>query len=548
MRLEITDVRTLTDAEPNVREMEFRGTPVSVGSGSDNLLQLPDVEIAARHATLRPMGEYWLYEPHTRGGDTKINGQTVADNTDLHDGDLIEVRYFTIRVVLDSELPVEGADAAQAAGDLAKIRQFPLQPRSVTRKPDATVSLNPARQKVFVDALMKLREVRNLATLLERVGELLLRELSGRVIWIGVRKDPHSEPEFIESRSDQGTVVGEPPNLETYTYRCLNRQQFITVPRTGHADTQSVLAVPFLGTCGTIGVVYLDTRKHTRVFDEGDLDFITLLTRSVTPLIEQFLESGALLPGMGEASPSAASGAPVSVQSLRAAITREVLPEWPQLDVAAFSKAGEESAGDLHDVMKLPNGLAAILLAHLDGEATRVAGMIGQVRGAFRIAGLHADPPHVQLKALNWLLYDENAPVRADAVVAVINPKTGAMEIGNAGKLGVLLLDAQGQPRKLGNPQAPPLGTQKSFDYVGSSERIDDDHTLAFFTRGCIKACKESGDPVGEKRFLGALCNNVGQPATAAIDDLLSDLQAYMQAGRAPDDITVVLAHRSGME
>jgi hypothetical protein len=537
MRLEITDVRTLTDAEPNVRELEFRNKPVTVGSGSDSLLQLPDVEIAAHHANLLPMGEYWVYEPTTRDSETKINGQLVTGKTDLRDGDVIDVRFFSIRVTFDSEIQLDQPDPAQV-GDLAKIRQYPLPPRSVTRKPDSNVTLAPARQKLLTDVVLRLRDVHDLATLLEGVAEFLVRELSGRVTWIGIRRSAADAPEFIEYRNEQGVVVGEPPNLETYVYRCLNRQQFITVPRTGHEDTQSVLAVPVLGTRAAVGLIYVDTRKHTRVFDEGDLDFVTLLSRLLAPLVERFLQTGALLPAVGRASPGglAAAVAPA---------VRDSFPQWPQLSIAAFARHGQEPGGDFHDVMKLPNGLTALLLVHVDGDAARVAGALAQLRGAFRVAGLHADPPHVQLKALNWLLYDEAAALRADAVVTVINPKTGAMEIGNAGKLGMLLIDSHGQPTKLGNPQAPPLGSQKNADYAGAAARIADDCTLALFSRGCIKACNASGEAIGEKRFLAALCSNAGQPAPTALEDMLSEVAPFLSAGQLPDDATVVLAHRN---
>jgi pSer/pThr/pTyr-binding forkhead associated (FHA) protein len=102
MHLEITDMRTLTDAAPNVRELEFRNAPLTVGSGSDNLVQLPDINIAAQHATPQPMGDHWLYEPMVRDGETKINGEPVADKTDVGDGDVIEISRLSLRDYVSS--------------------------------------------------------------------------------------------------------------------------------------------------------------------------------------------------------------------------------------------------------------------------------------------------------------------------------------------------------------------------------------------------------------------------------------------------------------
>ena len=66
MRLRVTDIRTITDATPDVRDMEYRNASVTIGSHSGNLLQLPDMEIAAHHATLEPVGDGWVYRPTTR--------------------------------------------------------------------------------------------------------------------------------------------------------------------------------------------------------------------------------------------------------------------------------------------------------------------------------------------------------------------------------------------------------------------------------------------------------------------------------------------------
>jgi serine phosphatase RsbU (regulator of sigma subunit) len=539
MHLEITDMRTLTDATPNVRELEFRNAPVTVGSGSDNLVQLPDINIAAHHATLQPMGDHWLYEPTIRDGETKINGQPVAGKTDVHDGDVIEISHFSLRVTLDAEVQFELPDPAKV-DELAKIRQYPLPPRSEVRKPDADVAMTAVRQKVLAAYVMKLRECRDLAQVLETTVEMLRSELSARVAWMGVRKEPSGPLEFIETRSELGTRIDEPPNFETFVYRCLTRQQYISVPRTGHPDTQSVIAVPLVTARGAIGLLYVDTRKRTRVFDEADLDFVTLVAALVTPLLEAVLDAPL-------SKAEAITGDVLSwVQEVRAKLDPQHLPQWPSLQVAAYSKPGVDSAGDVCDVMKMPNGLAAFLIGHVTASPVRTAQVTAQLRGAFRVAGLHADPPHVQLKAMNWLLFDEDHPCRVDLAVIVANPKTGAAEVASGGKIGALVIDAKGAPRKVVSTQMPAVGTTKNHEYTGGVLRIVESETLALFTRGWTAVCNDAGSPLGEAKFVETLRDGFGRPAAAAVDELVSDLSAFLKKGRAPDDITLLLVHRPG--
>ena len=98
MRLQVTDMRTITDANPNVRDFEFRSGPVTIGSHSGNLVQLPDVEIASHHATLDIVGDDWVYVPMTRDDrQSRLNEQPVSGRVTVKDGDVITVARFELR-------------------------------------------------------------------------------------------------------------------------------------------------------------------------------------------------------------------------------------------------------------------------------------------------------------------------------------------------------------------------------------------------------------------------------------------------------------------
>ena len=128
--------------------------------------------------------------------------------------------------------------------------------------------------------------------------------------------------------------------------------------------------------------------------------------------------------------------------------------------------------------------------------------------------------------------------------VVLVNPKSGAAEVASAGKIGALVIDAKGAPRKVVSTQTPAVGTVKNHEYTGGGVRIHEGETLALFTRGWTAACNEAGTALGEGKFVEALCDGFGQPAGAAISELISDLTAFLKNGRVPDDITLLLVHR----
>ena len=111
-------------------------------------------------------------------------------------------------------------------------------------------------------------------------------------------------------------------------------------------------------------------------------------------------------------------------------------------------------------------------------------------------------------------------------------------------ELFIGLANAFAKKAAMGPAASPDLGTAKHAEYVGTAGRLEEGHTLALFTRGCTTACNDDGEPLGEKRFLNALCKSAGESAAVALEDLLADTADFFRAGCTPDDVTVLLAHR----
>ena len=232
----------------------------------------------------------------------------------------------------------------------------------------------------------------------------------------GLRTKPDAEIECMDGRLEGTPTSLQPPKLETYVYRCLNRQQCITVPRTGDGVTQSVLAVPIPGEHGPIGLLYADTLRHavamatpTWTFDDlGERDCALLHTPPPRghPII-------------GRSDRRAAAGPLACLEPQGSHLVK--------LELAYHSSRGAEQNGVTMDVAKMPNGLAAILVARVVLGSARPLVALAEIPRAFGFRLLHADPPRGAARegklALNWLLSDEADPCSVDVVAAVVNPK-----------------------------------------------------------------------------------------------------------------------------
>lgn len=423
--------------------------------------------------------------------------------------------------------------------DLAKIRDYPLPGGSEVRKPDAEVNPPDERRTALAEFAQRLAACANLAELIEATVDLLLPELSARMVWMGIRRESSGPLALVEARCDDGRGTRDLPQRDTFVYRCLIRHQAIRVPRCGEDDAQSVLALPILGRDGALGLIYVDSFRRKRILSEADLDFVTILSRRIAPRLETLISEESRQKQQLTADSLAL------LREVQSKLDLRTVPQWPELQVAVYRRPGLSRSGDIHDIMRLPNGLAALLIGHVDAEPVRAALGLVEVRSAFRIAGLHADPPHIQLKSLNWLFANNADPCQLNAAIVVINPKTGAAELCTAGRIGVLVIDSQGEVRRIDNADAPAVGSTRAFEYAPASRRLRAGETLVLFTDGCTTARNHAGETLGEKGFVEALSDGFGQPASAALDELLADLAPYFKDGRPPDDITLLLVHRN---
>lgn len=536
MHVEITDVRTLRQPEPKIRRMEFRNQTVSLGSHSDNLVQLPDLAVAPHHADLLVNSDgQWAYHPKTRDDPAKINDAPINGEVEIKDGDVLELSYFSLKFTMDLEV-VNDEPKVRRPGDLAKIKQYPLPQRSLTRRADVKVNLAPARQAGLGRLSRQLRDCTTLADLLEQTAQALLPLLEARMVWIGVRTQAKGPLEYMYGYSEEGGRSGEPPMAETFIYRCLERDQFICIPKVDE-NTQSILAVPIPGDPMPLGLIYADTRRFVRMFDEADLDMMT----AVTHLVAAHLD--AILHGDREQRAKLADEGLAVLRVVQAQMQSFDVPRWRQLDLATHFLPGHKRAGDVFDLLKLPNGLAAVLIAHVKADPTQAALVMTQLRSAFRVAGLHADRPHIQLRAWNWLLSSETTPCEVHVASFVANPKSGVAEYCTAGNIGGVILTPDGKPRILADPDSPPIGKGQNTEYAPHSERLLGDETVAFYTGGCMVACNEDGEPLGERQFVKVLRDNCGQSAASMMDDVLADLDRYLKVERTPHDISLVLMH-----
>ncbi len=528
------------DGHEVIRNLQFEDGAVSIGSQADCAIYLPDMRVAMQQAVLVPIpGGGWMLDPVDLRYKTILNGRQVVTRTEVEHGDEIIISNFLLKVFHEYQADAEIAKTV-IREEISRIRQYPLPPGSLLRKPNEPFTIPCGAERQLARFGFELRECTDIAKLMELTLRTLLGVFDARLVWLGARRQDYGRLEFVEGRTAEGATSIEPPSLETYTYRCLERTQFIVVPHTDEEHTRSAMAVPLVSQRGRLGVLYVDSKPDSGIFDLGHLDLLCLYAAAVAVQLEAIVQEQIRL------QEAIRAGELSFIREIQDRLDPTNVPQWDQLQFAVYCKPGLDHTGDVYDVMRMPNGLATFFVAHVSGPPTRTAMALVEMRAAFRVAALHADPPHVVLREINWLLGDDRSVCNAVACAVVINPKTGAAEYATAGGIGALVVDERGEPRPLADPALPELGTVRNFAYASKSLRIMPEETLVLYTPGALVVRNEQGEPLGQDRLTEALCDGFGIPASDALNNLLGDLGGYFKQGRQPDDITFVFMHRTG--
>jgi hypothetical protein len=419
----------IRDEFKNVRSAEIGNAvdTVIVGSHPDCHVYLPDIRIANEHLRIcRDPEGGWQLELGDIPEDTPaaftrifVNALEVANGTIVHHNDEILMATFALRVFTDDS--DVHAPLASAMEDAAKIRAHPLPAGAIIRnEAEIETAIPVSRVREMTTFAFEMHDCPDLAALLAATITALAKRFHARLVWMGARRHGYGRMEYVESRLVDGRAGGDPPRLETYLFRCCERGQYVCCPGDDHDDVESVLAIPLYGSRAILGMVYIDRGSGDAAFGAEHLDLLTTMGFAIGRQLELIMREQIKL------HEAIAAGELSFMRELQSVMDPSNVPQWDGLQLAVYCKPGLDSAGDIYDVMRLPNGLASFFCGKVTGSPTTAALAMAEVRSAFRFAGLHADPPHVLLRALNWLLHDPRHPAALSAVGVVMNPKTGS--------------------------------------------------------------------------------------------------------------------------
>lgn len=531
------------ESQTVLADLTFEDETVTIGSEATCNVHLPDSSIGPRNAQISPAenGD-WILESLDYSSPVLVNGVPLTEKVKLKHGDELAFRHYVLTINLIGgdldEKVVE--DPRLSPEELAKIRDFPLPPGSTVKRRFDAVNLTLAQLEQVARATIDLVHCRDIHEVVELSQAMLLKAFDARVAWIGIRRKAEGELEILGGKFRSGEATGTTPIIELLQYRCLERSQHVCVRKVrDNEQIGTAMAVPLMTRDGTLGMIYVDRAPRTRRFQTPDLDLLTAIGAHVATKVHDAVSERVHRTAQVWSTE-------VSVaHKIQAQLDPKSSPTWKNYLLAAYSRSGQQSPGDVYDVMKHPDGeLTAFLLGHVNATGASLALSMARLHSTFRVAFLHKDSPQAFNRELNWLMYDESDPATIDTICILLDPPSGRFKYSRAGRIGALVVNAQGAPRRVEGADGPAIGRVRNYEYVSKLDAITPGESLVLYSRGVASATNEHGERFGENRFIQLIADGFDETPTTVIQDVTHELTSFFAGGQHLDDITIVLLRR----
>lgn len=533
MRLMILENKKLRTVMP------VEGGSLSVGSSPSCTVHLPDPRLGAEHVRLSQddAGTWWLDVLDT-SVPTCLNRAVQKGRAKLSHADEVEMGAFSIRLFLEHKSLEELQQERIAALSQKHGENLPLG--TIVRRFEhaATVAKDELTQLAILT--MRVAQFEAMKDALPVIIRNVLRTLRARRAWMGVRRPEGSEFGWIIGLTDQGQPCDMPSFASIMRPRCLEQGQSLCCADAPAEGVRSCMAGPLVGAEGAYGMIYVENGTADPPYGESALDLLSAVCCAVAAPVETLIRKTA-------AKRQAVSSSEQTIsRATQDAITPKALPQWNELQLAAYRRAGGRRCCDYYDVVQLPDKTCAVIVARLAIEGITLPRYLSEVRAAFRSAALHCDAPHLFARSLNWLLTGGEPRQIVDIATAWIAPASGKVNYCVAGggvHVGVIL--PNGTCEKISPKRGESIGRTKNLALDLQTHDLGHGHSLVFATAGVESAMNAEGAAFGLAGLEDTLCDALGGAPGQVLGELAQDFDAFVEGGSCPDDVTVLLIRRA---
>ena len=520
------------------------GNPAVLGRSSNVDHQLSDKTISRRHCRIMRRGINWLLTDLESRHGTYLNGIKLAAEqpAPLHDGDLIRVGPWTLRVIDDADRSTSLPTTNDLATTSHRVQRVPVRElRSV------------AQQRL--DLLIECAAGINAASSERELGE---RALAAVTQGTGFRRAA-----FIRQVSTSGDVqvlaavtpestadieAGDTPFMDPAKGFSFSRSlisaasngEIVRMTNDSNANygesiirlgISSALCAPIsLGT-SVEAYIYLDAR------DSGD---------AVAQDAAAFCQAVSRMCGLALANLKRIDLEKHSARMLdeiRAAREAQIrlMPEPTGIigpfEYAMINTPGSTVAGDLFDVVPLTDTRLAFFLGDVMGKGSGAAILMATIQAGLRASLMHGDAPHEAITHANISACARSGDGEFISLfLGVIDTETGTLEFVDAGH-GHWMIASEDGARRIECEGGHLLGIEPAATYSTETCPLPVGARVLAYSDGLIEQPNPGGEQFGHDRAEAVLAKTKtpGEDVSA----LAAALSEHAGTQQYADDLTI---------
>jgi sigma-B regulation protein RsbU (phosphoserine phosphatase) len=291
-----------------------------------------------------------------------------------------------------------------------------------------------------------------------------------------------------------------------------------------------------------------EIQDKVKAFSAGGQDYVTkpFQLEEVIARVETHLALHALQQDLEEANQRMAQELALAAQ-VQASFMPGKLPDLPGWELSVSLLPAKLISGDFYDVILLPGGELAILIADVVdkgvGAALYMAMSIALLRTAL---AEFPDQPDRVCEAVSRQLHGYASGNQFVTVfLGILHPRSGRLVYSNAGHNPPLLLgaahpDGLVQLKKTGLA----LGVLEDSTWQCGRAQMERGDALVLYSDGITEAENEGQEFYRLYRLLAVARENAGRPAAALRDAILGSVQQFMGRAEQSDDIALLVVAR----
>lgn len=237
-------------------------------------------------------------------------------------------------------------------------------------------------------------------------------------------------------------------------------------------------------------------------------------------------------------------------QKVQKALLPQVIPDMPNLEVAAFSQPARIVGGDYFDFFQFQDASRGFVIADVMGKGIAASLLMASLQASLRILVTESDCPGDVAKRLNQLFcHNIHLTKFVTLFLARYEEETSTLHYCNAGHNPPLLFrkNETGPDTELWlQPTGAAIGLVEDFQFHAERVSLLPGDLLLLYTDGVSEARNSSDEEFGTERLSRVVKENPNLTAREIVAALRRNLQEYTSGQPLEDDTTILAVKVQG--